>query len=236
VKEKTLEGCIQSVTEIMKGFGVSNIVEMHVKNDAINILTSTSPVSDSVRFGFQQACISGPLAEEPVRGVVWRLESASLSSDHPSSASYAVYTACRASMLASPVRVSEPMLSLEIQTGEIKATQSVLATRRANIFHSDLVEGSYSEYVIKALLPASEAFRLGDKSKLTFSDELRGATHGKVVWRLSFSHWAVVGSDSPLTMGISNKLVCNVRKRKGLTVGEKVVDDPDKQRTLTKMK
>ena len=236
VKERTIEGCVQSVTEIMTGFGVSNIVDLHVKNEAINILTSNSPVPDSVKFGFQQACMSGPLAEEPVRGVIWKVSEISISSDNPSSVSYAVNTACRASMLASPVRVSEPMLSLEIQTEEIKATQSVLATRRADIFHSDLVEGSYSEYLIKALLPASEAFRLGDKSKQTFSDELRGATHGKVVWRLSFSHWAVISSDSPLTQGVSNKLVCNVRKRKGLTIGEKVVDDPDKQRTLTKMK
>ena len=236
VKEKTLEACMQSVTEIMTGFGVSNIVDLHVKNEAINILTCASPVPDSVKFGFQQACMSGPLAEEPCRGVVWKLIDTSISTDNPSSVSYAVNTGCRASILASPVRVSEPMLSLEIQTEEIKATQSVLATRRADIFHSDLVEGSYSEYLIKALLPASEAFRLGDKSKQTFSDELRGATHGKVVWRLSFSHWAVIDSDSPLTHGVSNKLVCNVRKRKGLTIGEKVVDDPDKQRTLTKMK
>ena len=236
VKERTLDGCIRSVSEIMKGFGVENIVDMHLKNEALNILTSTTGVSDSIRFGFQQACMSGPLAEEPVRGVVWTINEVSSSIDHPSSASYAVNTACRASLLASPVRVSEPMLSLEIQTEEIKASQSVLATRRADIFHSDLVEGSYSEYLIKALLPASEAFRLGDKSKLTFSDELRGATHGKVVWRLSFSHWAVIETDSPLTNGVSHKLVCNVRKRKGLTIGEKVVEDPDKQRTLTKMK
>ncbi len=236
VKDKTLEGCIQSVTDIMSGFGVSNIVDMHVKNEAINILTCAESVPDTVRLGFQQACMDGPLAEEPVRGVVWNIDALRVSTDHPSSTSFAINFACRASILASPVRVSEPMLSLEIQTEEIKATQSVLATRRADIFHSDLVEGSYSEYLIKALLPASEAFRLGDKSKLTFSDELRGATHGKVVWRLSFSHWALVNTDSPLTQGISQKLVCNVRKRKGLSIGEKVVDDPDKQRTLTKMK
>lgn len=235
---KTYDACIESVREVMASFNVPDFQDMHVKSEALNVICSKEPLTDALKFGFQQVCLSGPLAEEPIRGVNWVVQSIdTISEEHPSSASYAVALACKSAMLAGPVRIAEPMLSLELQTEHVKAAQTVLAQRRADIFHSDLVEGSYSEYLIRANIPASDAFKAGEKSKLTFSDELRGATHGKVVWRLSFSHWQVLDDSCPIgTTGVAHKLVCGVRKRKGLSVGEKVVTDPDKQRTLTKMK
>ena len=234
---KSLEECMQFVKEALRGFEVHNVKDLCVKSEAINILSSEICLNDNVKFGFQQACLSGPLAEEPVRGVHWVVTQCSVSEEHPSSASFACAQACRAAMLNSPVRISEPMLSIELQTESVKAAQTVLSQRRADIIYSDLVEGSYSEYLIKALIPASDAFRAGEKSKLTFSDELRGATHGKVVWRLSFSHWQLLNDSCPLVSHtVAHKLLCGVRKRKGLSVGEKVVADADKQRTLTKMK
>ena len=238
VFDKSIVGYIESVCKIMATFGIHDFQDLHVKSEAINIVCSKSILPDSVQFGFQQVCLSGPLAEEPVRGVVWRIHDMQIDPEHQSSASYATSLACRSAMLAGPVRISEPMLTLEIQTEEIKAAQTVLATRRADIYHSDLVEGSYSEYLIKAMIPASDAFRVGEKTKLTFADELCGATHGKVVWRLAFSHWALLEDSCPIApaIGVAHKLVCGVRKRKGLTIGEKVVTDSDKQRTLTKMK
>lgn len=234
---KSLDTCVESAKTALAAFGVTDIQDMYVKSDAFNVLCSHTELTDSVKFGFQQVCLSGPLAEEPVRGVAWTVNEAVVSEDHPSSASHAMAVACRVAMLNGPVRISEPMLALEIQTEHVRAAQAVLAQRRADIKYSDLVEGSYSEYLIKAIIPASEAFKAGDKSKLTFSDELRGATHGKVVWRLSISHWQLIGDSSPIApVGVAHKLVCLVRKRKGLSVGEKVVADADKQRTLTKMK
>ena len=237
---KTFDSCLQSVREILSSFGVPNVQDLYLKSEAVNVLCSNAEndgIPDCVRFGFQQACLAGPLAEEPVRGVCWTVAEATVSEDHPSSASVATATACRASMLSGPIRISEPMLMIELQTENVKAAQTVLAGRRADITFSDLVEGSYSEYLMRALLPASDAFKLGEKTKLSFSDELRGATHGKVVWRLSFSHWQVLEDSHPLTAGtVAHRLVCGVRKRKGLSIGEKVVVDADKQRTLTKMK
>ena len=237
---KLYDGCVDSVKEAMAAFGIPHFQDMYIKGEAITVLCGSSAcdrVPECVRFGFQQASLSGPLAEEPVRGVWWTVIEANVSEDHPSSASSAAAAACRASLLSGPVRLAEPMLQLELQTENVKAAQTVLAQRRADIVYSDLVEGSYSEYLMRALLPASDAFKVGEKSKLTFSDELRGATHGKVVWRLAFSHWQVVNESSPIGLhGVAHKLVCGVRKRKGLSIGEKVVADADKQRTLTKMK
>jgi translation elongation factor EF-G len=214
-----------------------NLQDMCVKAEAINVLCSETILDENIKFGFQQACLSGPLAEEPVRQVHWVVTQCKVSESHPSSASHACAQACRASLVNSPVRIAEPMLSIELQTEHVKAAQTVLSQRRADITFSDLVEGSYSEYLIKALVPASDAFRSGEKSKLSFSDELRGATHGKVVWRLSFSHWQTLADSSPLLpQSVAHRLLCGVRKRKGLSIGEKVVADADKQRTLTKMK
>ena len=239
-ESRSFENCLKSVKEILASFGLPNVDDLYVKSEAVvNVLCGGEGViSESIRFGFQQACLSGPLAEEPVRGVCWTILDASVSEDHPSSALCATATACRAALLSGPVRISEPMLQIELQTENVKAAQTVLAGRRADIVFSDLVEGSYSEYLIRALIPASDAFKVGDKSKVSFSDELRGATHGKVVWRLSFSHWQVLADSNPLGPSnmVAHKLVCGVRKRKGLSVGEKVVADADKQRTLTKMK
>jgi translation elongation factor EF-G len=234
---KSLDTCIEAAKAALTAFGVPDVQDMYVKADALNVICGKQALVDSVKFGFQQACLSGPLAEEPVRGVAWTVTEATVSDDHPSSASYATALACRSAMLSGPVRISEPMLALEIQTEHVRAAQAVLAQRRADIKYSDLVEGSYSEYLIKALIPASEAFKAGEKSKQTFSDELRGATHGKVVWRLAISHWQLIEDSCPIaTNGVAHKLVCTVRKRKGLSIGEKVVADADKQRTLTKMK
>jgi translation elongation factor EF-G len=233
----SVEESVDHVKALLESkFSIPHISDIFVKNDAINILVSKERLSPSALFGCRQVCLAGPLSEEPVRGVIFTVNACTLSTEHPGSETFAMAAACRGAMLAAPTRVAEPMLSLELQTEEIRPAQNMLATRRAEIFYSDLVEGSYSEYLIKAWIPASEAFKTGEKSKVSFSDELRSATHGKVVWRLAFSHWAVSRTSPFCVNGVAHKLVTQVRKRKGLSIGEKVVVDADKQRTLTRMK
>ena len=226
-----------SVEGVLADFGIADFTDMHVKNDSYCILTGGCEWG---KFGFQQACMSGPLTEEPITGVGFELAegSGSPSDGHSSSLSFATTLACRSALLHTGIRISEPLLSLELQTEHVGTAQAILSQRRANIFHSDLVEGSYKDYLLKATIPASDAFKIGDKSKQSFSDELRGATHGKIVWRLCFAQWVTLEDSDPLEPGsVAHKLVCQVRKRKGLSVGEKViVTDADKQRTLTKMK
>ena len=232
----TYESCVTGVFNLMnEKLGIANVVDMHVKNEAFCVLTGAC-ADDGVKFGFQQACMSGPLSEEPIRGVEFRVIDLVLDGGGVGSISWATSFACKSAMIAGAIRISEPLLKIELQTEHVGATQGILSQRRADIYHSDLVEGSYSEYLIKATLPASDAFRVGEKSKQTFADELRGATHGKIIWKLGFSHWVVVDGCPFTAGGIAHKIVCGVRKRKGLSIGEKVVADADKQRTLTKMK
>ncbi len=73
---------------------------------------------------------------------------------------------------------------------------------------------------------------------------------GKVQWRLSLSHWALVPGDPLLlvtpvpsssaqnhnTTDLAARLVRGVRKRKGLLVEELVVENAEKQRTLSRNK
>ncbi|KAF4653220.1 Elongation factor-like GTPase 1 [Perkinsus chesapeaki] len=165
----------------------------------------SSSLSAAIRFGFEKVCMSGPLCREPVRGLVWQLgiklkgstgediSSLSCLDTHTWTLSSAVADACRGAMLSPGlIRVSEPMLEIELQCEHVKAVTALLEHRRSDIIYSDLAEGSYTEQQIIAYMPAAEAFGLSPVSHKSFADELRGAAKGKVLWRLSFSHWRVL--------------------------------------------
>ncbi|KAF4682991.1 Elongation factor-like GTPase 1 [Perkinsus olseni] len=162
-------------------------------------------LSAAIRFAFEKVCMAGPLCREPVRGVVWQLgirlkdangedvSSLSYLGTHTWTLSSAIVEACRGAMLSPGlVRVSEPMLEVELQCEHVKAVTALLEHRRADITYSDLAEGSYTEHQIIAYMPAAEAFGFSSISHKSFADELRGAAKGKVLWRLSFSHWRVL--------------------------------------------
>ncbi|KAF4721482.1 Elongation factor-like GTPase 1 [Perkinsus olseni] len=162
-------------------------------------------LSAAIRFAFEKVCTAGPLCREPVRGVVWQLgirlkdangedvSSLSYLDTHTWTLSSAIVEACRGAMLSPGlIRVSEPMLEVELQCEHVKAVTALLEHRRADITYSDLAEGSYTEHQIIAYMPAAEAFGLSSISHKSFADELRGAAKGKVLWRLSFSHWRVL--------------------------------------------
>ncbi|KAF4659583.1 Elongation factor-like GTPase 1 [Perkinsus olseni] len=162
-------------------------------------------LSAAIRFAFEKVCMAGPLCREPVRGVVWQLSirlkdangedvsSLSYLDTHTWTLSSAIVEACRGALLSPGlIRVSEPMLEVELQCEHVKAVTALLEHRRADITYSDLAEGSYTEHQIIAYMPAAEAFGFSSISHKSFADELRGAAKGKVLWRLSFSHWRVL--------------------------------------------
>lgn len=97
---------------------------------------------------------------------------------------------------------------------------------------------------MKADLPVVESMQ--------FAQEVRRQTSGLAMPQLFFSHWEVVDIDPfwvPQTeeeithygekadsANRARKYVNDVRKRKGLSIDEKIVEFAEKQRTLTKMK
>lgn len=121
---------------------------------------------------------------------------------------------------------------------------AVLAKRRGEVTHEDIIEGT-SLFLLSARLPVSSSFG--------FAQELLKKTSGKAVTpQLIFSNWSMIAIDpfwKPTTEveledlggqtvapNVARSFINDVRKRKGLPTEEKIVVSAEKQRTLTKNK
>ena len=210
----------------------------------------------SILSGFQLAAGSGPLCEEPMSQVALVLENLHISLEHESNelssgelAGQLIVTmkeVCRAAFLAGSTRVLEPVYLCELQTSQdsMGKTYGVLSKRRAQVLSEEMKEGT-AIFSIRAYLPVAESFG--------FASDLRKTTSGAAHPQLVFSHFEALPQD-PLfaitseedqealddgalpTVNIARKLVDDVRRRKGLRVEEKAVQNATKQRTRTKMK
>lgn len=182
-------------------------------------------VRDLVLQGFQWACREGPLCEEAVRGVRFRLIDATIASDAVHrGAGQIIPTArrvCYSAMLTAAPRLMEPMLSVEIQTRNewVEAVYAVLAKRRGHVTQ-DIPKAGTPLYMIRALLPLMDSFG--------FETDLRIHTHGMAYSQSRFDHWQVVPGD-PLDRSIkliplepspaphlARDFLLKTRRRKGL--------------------
>ncbi|XP_055900516.1 elongation factor-like GTPase 1 [Biomphalaria glabrata] len=152
---------------------------------------------------------------------------------------------CRRAFQAQPQRLMAAMYSCEIQANMdvLGKLHGVLAKRYGQILSDDLMEGT-AIFNIKAVLPVIESFG--------FAEDMRKKTSGLASPQLKFSHWEVIPVDPfwvPTTeeeyMHYGEKAdaenrarvyMNQVRKRKGLSTNEKIVEFAEKQRTLTKNK
>lgn len=120
-----------------------------------------SSVKDSVVQGFRWGAREGPLCDEPIRNVKFRVLDASLATEPIyrgggqiiPTARRAVYT----SMLMGTPRLMEPMLLVEIQApaDAVQALYPVLARRRGHIVQDTPKPGA-PFYTVKAFLPAMD--------------------------------------------------------------------------------
>lgn len=158
-----------------------------------------------------------------------------------------VRDALRFAMLASPVRIVEPIYACDLQCDQhqLGNLYSVLARRRGEVVKEDIIDGT-SLFLLSATLPVAESFG--------FASELLKKTSGNATApQLRFSHWQINNTDpfwKPTTAeeledhggyvsiesNMTRVIIDKIRKRKGLQVEEKVVASAEKQRTLTKNK
>jgi len=162
-------------------------------------------VRDTVIQGFRLAMREGPLAHEPVRGVLVILHDAVIHEDPAHRGPAQIYPAVRnaifAGMLTSNPTLLEPILKLDIKTPmEYIGNISVVITKK----RGKILDIQQSENLARILaeIPVSESFDLADM--------LRNATAGKAIWGQDFSRWAPV----PDSMLMS--LIASIRQRKGL--------------------
>jgi elongation factor 2 len=162
-------------------------------------------VRDTVIQGFRLAMREGPLAHEPVRGVLVILHDAVIHEDPAHRGPAQIYPAIRnaifAGMLTSNPTLLEPILKLDIKTPmEYIGNISVVITKK----RGKILDIQQSENLARILaeIPVSESFDLADM--------LRNATAGKAIWGQDFSRW------TPVPDSMLMSLIASIRQRKGL--------------------
>lgn len=216
--------------------------------------------ADSIVNGFQLSCQEGPLCKEEVQGMLvvikdvhemtaeeianvgienYQVEIPDLSGRFITSTRQAIHQ----SFLDWSPRVMWAMYSCDIQASVdvLGKVYAVVQKRRGKIVSEELKEGT-PFFEIEARVPVVEAFG--------FSEDIRKKTSGAAQPQLVFSGFEPIDLDPfwvPTTEeeleelgefaereNIARRHMNTIRKRKGLLVDEKVVENAEKQRTLKK--
>jgi len=163
---------------------------------------------DSLRAGFVDAMINGPLSYEFVRGLKVVLHHF-VPHEDPAHRTYAqLMPAARRAVLGAML-LANPTLLEPVLAVEVKGTSDIIGPV-ASIFSSKrgkLIDMQQKEIfaIMQGEIPASETFDL--------AEIIRGATAGKAVWNTSFKNW------SPVPSSLLQPLINSIRKRKGLPEG-----------------
>ncbi|GLG92783.1 Elongation factor 2 [Gryllus bimaculatus] len=197
-----------------------------------------SSVKDSIVQGFQWGTREGPLCEEPIRNVKFKILDAVIAGEPLHRGGGQIIPTARrvaysAFLMATP-RLMEPYLFVEVQAPAdcVSAVYTVLAKRRGHVTQDAPVPGS-PLYTIKAFIPAIDSFG--------FETDLRTHTQGQAFCLSVFHHWQIVPGD-PLDKSIvirplepqpathlAREFMIKTRRRKGLSEDvsiNKFFDDP----------
>lgn len=183
-------------------------------------------VRESVVQGFQWGTREGPLCDEPIRNVKFKLLHASIADDPILRArGQLIPTArrvCYSSFLLATPRLMEPVYFVEIQSPAdcVSAIYNVLSRRRGHVT-SSLPKAGTPLYTVQAYIPLIESFG--------FETDLRTHTQGLAFCMSVFDHWEIVPGD-PLDKSIilrplepapidalAREFMVKTRRRKGLS-------------------
>lgn len=182
-------------------------------------------VKEHIKQGFQWGAREGPLCDEPMRNVKFRLLDASIAQEPIfRGGGQIVPTArrvCYSSFLMAAPKLMEPVYYVEVQAPAdcISAVYTVLARRRGHVTQ-DIPKAGSPLYTVKALIPVIDANG--------FETDLRTATQGQAFCLQIFDHWSIVPGDPmdtsiklrPLEpasgQALARDLVLKTRRRKGL--------------------
>lgn len=200
--------------------------------------TLLNSVKPSIIQGFQWGSREGPLADEPIRNVKFKILDAVISLDKLQRAGGQIIPTARrvaysAFLMATP-RLMEPYNYVEVvgPADCVSAVYTVLSKRRGHATQDAPIPGS-PLYLIKAYMPAIDSFG--------FETDLRTHTQGQTFCLSVFNHWQIVPGD-PLDKSIvirplepqpvpylAREFMVKTRRRKGLSEDvsiNKFFDDP----------
>jgi U5 small nuclear ribonucleoprotein component len=182
--------------------------------------------------------LQGPLCDEPIRNVKFKLLDARIAAEHIHRAGGQIIPTARrvaysAFLMATP-RLMEPYNYVEVQAPAdcVAAIYTVLARRRGHVT-SDVPKPGSPLCTVKAYIPVMDSFG--------FETDLRMHTQGQAFALSVFDHWQIVSGD-PLDKSIvirplepqpaphlAREFMVKTRRRKGLSEDvsiNKFFDDP----------
>ena len=199
---------------------VDDTLPTEVPRDAIE------RIKNSIIHGFQWGTRDGPLCEEPIRNVNFKLLDATIASEAiHRTAGQLIPTARRvvySSLLMATPRLMEPVFTVDIQSPEdcVTAIYKVLSRRRGVVTSESPIPGTPLTSV-SAQLPVIESFG--------FETDLRTHTCGQAFCMSVFDHWQIVPGDpldkkivlkpllpSPVAH-LAREFMVKTRRRKGLS-------------------
>lgn len=182
-------------------------------------------VKESIKQGFSWATREGPLGEEPVRNVKFRITKVELAEEGVRRGAGQIIPAARravySSFLTAQPRLMEPVYAVHMlgPADAVPALYTVLTKRRGHVLTDGPVAGT-PLYAAKALIPVIDSFG--------FETDLRIHTQGAASVSLVFEKWDVVPGDPldktiklrPLEMAgpqqAARDFMLKTRRRKGL--------------------
>ncbi|KAF5198581.1 U5 small nuclear ribonucleoprotein component [Thalictrum thalictroides] len=183
-------------------------------------------VKDSIVQGFQWGAREGPLCDEPIRNVKFKIVDAKIASESLHRGTGQIIPTARrvaysAFLMATP-RLMEPVYYVEILTPTdcLPAIFTVLSRRRGHLT-AEVPQVGTPAFFVKAFLPVIESFG--------FETDLRYHTQGQAFSVSVFDHWAIVPGD-PLDKSIvlrplerapiqhlAREFMVKTRRRKGMS-------------------
>ncbi|KAI7879867.1 P-loop containing nucleoside triphosphate hydrolase protein [Lichtheimia hyalospora FSU 10163] len=195
-------------------------------------------VKDSIKQGFQWGTREGPLCDEPIRNVKFRVLDAVLANEPIYRGGGQIIPTsrrvCYSSFLTATPRLMEPVNYVEIQSPAdcVTAVYAVLQRRRGHVTQ-DIPKPGSPLYTVKAYIPVIDS--------CGFETDLRTHTQGQAFCQQIFDHWQIVPGD-PLDNSIvlrpleaspaqhlARDFMVKTRRRKGLSEDvsiNKYFDDP----------
>lgn len=197
-----------------------------------------SAIKESVIQGFRWGAREGPLCDEPMRNVKFKVLDADIAQEPLHRGGGQIIPTsrrvCYSSFLMATPRLMEPVYAVEILTPSdcISVIYNILGKRRGHIT-ADLPKPGTPVFIVQAYLPVIESFG--------FETDLRYHTQGQAFCMSTFDHWQVVPGDpldrtiilrplEPAPMqALARDFMVKTRRRKGMTDDvsiSKFFDDP----------
>jgi elongation factor 2 len=196
-------------------------IEKH-KNILVNMIQGiqlSQETRDTIISGFKWACQSGPLCEEPIRGIKAKLIEVQLHDDPvhrgPAQLVPATRRATLGSFLTAKASLVEPIFKINVTVPAqwVGQVSSIIARQKGRITESEQKGPIIS---IVGYIPVRQTIGL--------AVEMRSATSGHAFWQSTLSHWEKIPAN------IAYVIIQDIRKRRGLSpeipVASKFIDEP----------